>query len=88
MLDQPRSAADYAIWAVALALYVSDAAKLLSARQLLLVEAGRGRLAAALSETPYTIAGRVLVFAPLLRPDRGVFVALWGRPWLAAGGAR
>ena len=83
MLDQPRSAADYAIWAVALALYVSDAAKLLSARQLLLVEAGRGRLAAALSETPYTIAGRVLVFAPLLRPDRGVFVALWGRPWLA-----
>ena len=36
-----------------------------------------------LNERETAIAGRVLVFAPLLRPDRGVFVALWGRPWLA-----
>src|SRR2546425_804433 len=80
MLD-PTDGADYTIWIVAALLYVSDAAKLLSPRQLLLVEAGRGRLAAAFSATPYTIAGRVLSFAPLLLPYRGVFVAPWGSAW-------
>ena len=80
MLD-PTHGADYTIWIVAALLYVSDAAKLLSPRQLLLVEAGRGRLAAAFSATPYTIAGRVLSFAPLLLPYRGVFVAPWGSAW-------
>lgn len=80
MLDQPRGA-DYAIWAVALLLYACDAAKLLSPRELLLVEAGGGRFAAAFSENPFTITGRVLAFGPLLRPHRGVFVAPWGRTW-------
>jgi hypothetical protein len=80
VLDQPH-AADYAIWLVALALYVADAARLLTPRQLLLVEAGRGRLAAVFSAEPFTIAGRALAFAPLLQPHRGAFVALWGRPW-------
>jgi len=73
---------DFAIWLVALLLYVGDAAKLLSQRELLLVEAGGSRLAAGFSESPFTIAGRVLVFAPLLLPHRGVFVASWGRPWI------
>lgn len=82
MLEHSQGA-DYAIWLVALLLYVCDAAKLLSPRDLLLVEAGGGRLAAAFSESPFTIAGRVLVFAPLLLPHRGVFVAPWGRPWTA-----
>jgi hypothetical protein len=77
----PTHGADYTIWIVAALLYVSDAAKLLSPRQLLLVEAGRGRFAAAFSATPYTIAGRVLSFAPLLLPYRGVFVAPWGSAW-------
>lgn len=83
MLDHTRGS-DYAIWVVALLLYVCDAAKLLSPRELLLVEAPRGRLTAAFSETPYTIAGRVLAFGPLLLPHRGVFVAPWGRAWTDA----
>jgi hypothetical protein len=77
--------ADYTIWLVAALLYVSDAAKLLSPRQLLLIEAGRGRFAAAFSATPYTIAGRVLSFAPLLLPHRGVFVAPWASAWTDSG---
>jgi hypothetical protein len=80
LLD-PTHGADYTIWIVAALLYVSDAAKLLPPRQLLLVEAGRGRFAAAFSATPYTVAGRVLSFAPLLLPYRGVFVAPWGGAW-------
>ena len=84
MLD-PTHGADYTIWIVAALLYVSDAAKLLPPRQLLLVEAGQGRFAAAFSATPYTIAGRVLSFAPLLLPYRGVFVTPWGSAWTDAG---
>jgi len=80
VLDPPR-AADYAIWLVALALYVGDAARLLTPRQLLLVEAGRGRLASVFSAEPFTLTGRALVFAPLWLPQRGAFVAPWGRPW-------
>lgn len=80
MLDNSQGG-DFAIWLVALLLYVCDAAKLLSPRELLLVEAGEKRLAAGFSESPFTIAGRVLVFAPLLLPHRGVFVAPWGKPW-------
>ena len=80
MFDSTHGA-DYTIWIVAGLLYLSDAAKLLSPRQLLLVEAGPGRFAAAFSATPYTIAGRVLSFAPLLQPHRGVFVAPWGTAW-------
>lgn len=83
MLDPPRIA-DYAIWLVALALYAGDAARLLTPRQLLLVEAGRGRLAPVFSAEPFTIAGRSLVFAPLLLPQRGAFVTPWGRPWADA----
>lgn len=82
MLEHSQGA-DYAIWLVTLLLYVCDAAKLLSPRELLLVEAGGGRLATVFSESPFTIAGRVLVVAPLLLPHRGVFVAPWGRPWSA-----
>jgi hypothetical protein len=73
--------ADYTIWVVALLLYVSDAAKLLAPRELLLVEAGRRHLAASFSEHPFTLAGRVLTFSPLLLPQRGVFVARWGTAW-------
>jgi hypothetical protein len=72
---------DYVIWVVAALLYVWDAAKLLSPRQLLLVECGRRHLSAAFSESPFTITGRVLAFSPLLLPHRGVFVAPWGQPW-------
>jgi hypothetical protein len=77
----PTHDADCTIWIVAALLYVSDAAKLLAPRELLLVEAGRGRLAAAFSASPYTIAGRVLAFAPLLSPCRSIFVAKWGSAW-------
>jgi hypothetical protein len=77
---------DYAIWCVAALLYVFDAAKLLSLRELLLVEVGRGQLSAILSSNPFTIAGKVLAFAPVLRPDRGVFVAPWGQEWRDASG--
>ena len=87
MLDQPRLA-DYAIWLVALALYAADAARLLSPRHLLLVEAGRGRLTSAFSADPFTIAGRALVCAPLVLPQRGAFVAEWGRPWAPAPALR
>jgi len=80
VLDETRGA-DYTIWVVALLLYVSDAAKLLAPRELLLVEAGRRRLAASFSEHPFTLAGRVLVLSPLLLPQRGVFVAPWGTAW-------
>jgi hypothetical protein len=81
VLSEPRGA-DYAIWILAFALYVVDAAKLLSPQELLLVEAGRRRFAAAFSASPFTLAGRVLTFCPLLLPHRGAFVAPWGRPWL------
>ena len=80
MLDQTRGS-DYTIWCVAALLYAIDAARLLSLRQLLFVEAGRGCLAAVFSASPFTLGGRVLAFAPLLRPDRGVFVAPWGQEW-------
>jgi hypothetical protein len=82
-VDQTRGS-DYVIWCVAVLLYVFDAARLLAPRELLLVEAGRRRLSAVLSGDPFTLGGRVLCFAPLLRPDRGVFVAPWGRPWQPA----
>jgi hypothetical protein len=82
VFDQPR-AADYAIWLVALALYAADAARLLTARQMLLVEAGRGRLASVFSAEPFTITGKALVFAPLLLPHRGAFVTPWGQAWAA-----
>jgi hypothetical protein len=80
VLDETRGS-DYVIWVVAALLYVWDAAKLLSPRQLLLIECGRRRLSAAFSESPFTITGRVLAFSPLLLPHRGVFVAPWGQPW-------
>jgi hypothetical protein len=81
VLSEPRGA-DYAIWLVAFGLYVIDAAKLLPPQELLLVEAGRRRFGAAFSASPFTLAGRVLTFCPLLLPHRGAFVAPWGRPWL------
>src|SRR5207248_7371605 len=34
-----------------------------------------GRLSAVFSAYPFTLAGRILAFAPLTRPHRGVFVA-------------
>jgi hypothetical protein len=83
-VDQTRGS-DYVIWGVAALLYVIDAARLLAPREVLLVEAGRRRLSALISSDPFTLGGRVLCFAPLLRPHRGVFVAPWGRPWQPAG---
>jgi len=87
VLDQPR-ATDFAIWLVALVFYVGDAARLLTPRRLLLVEAGGGRLAAVFSADPFTISGRALVFAPLLFPQRGAFVAPWGRAWVPPAALR
>ena len=80
MIEPPRLL-DFAIWLVALALYVGDAARLLTARQLLLVETGGDRLAAVFHAYPFTLGGKALVFAPLLLPQRGAFTAPWGRPW-------
>lgn len=74
--------ADHAVWIVAFLLYACDATKLLPPRELLLVEAGRGRLGTGFSDQPFTLAGRILAWAPLLRPHRGVFVAPWGRVWV------
>ena len=74
-------ASDYLIWGVAGLLYIWDSARLLSARQLLLVEASRGRLSAIFADSPYTISGRILAFCPLFRPYRGAFVAPWGQRW-------
>ena len=80
MFDPPR-APEYTIWAVAFVLFLTDAARLLSAREVLLVETGRGRLAAAFAANPYTLGGRVLSFGPLHLPYRGVFIAPWNRAW-------
>jgi len=85
VLDDTRGA-DYVIWGVAALLYVWDAAKFLSARQLLLIEAGGGRFSVGFSESPFTISGKVLAFSPLLLPYRGAFVAPWGQPWVAPDG--
>ena len=83
MLDEARTS-HYTIWAVAFLLYLCDAARLIRWRDLLLVEHGRGRLRPSLSDNPFTIAGRVLAFPPIVLPHRGVFVASWGEKWSAA----
>jgi len=77
---------DYAIWVLALLLYLGDAARLLSPRQLLLIEAGPGRLVPGFSEHTFTTVGRSLVFGPVLMPYRGVFVASWSTAWRDAAG--
>jgi hypothetical protein len=77
---------DYTIWILAFLLYVGDAARLLSPRQLLLVEAGRGRLVPDFSEHTFTTVGRSVVFGPVLMPYRGVFVAAWSTAWRDAAG--
>jgi hypothetical protein len=84
-VSEPTRLADYAIWAVALVLYAYDAARVLGPREMLLVEAGRGRLEPALGDNPFSSVTRALAFAPLHRPHRGVFVATWGRPWRDPG---
>ncbi len=78
---EPTRVADYAIWGVALLLYLYDAARLLGPHDMLLVEAGHGRLAPALADNPFASGTRALAFGPLHLPHRGVFVAAWGRPW-------
>ena len=75
---------DYAIWIAVAALYVVDAARLLSPTEFLLVESARGRFVPALGEAPFTLAGRIVAFGPLLRPDRAVFVLRWGNHWADA----
>jgi len=77
---------DYAIWVLAFLLYIGDAARLLSPRQLLLIEAGRGRLVPGFSEHTFTTVGRSVVFGPVLMPYRGVFVASWSTAWRDAAG--
>ena len=79
-MGHEATGADLAIWLVAALIYVVDAVRLLPPGELLLVEAGGGRLTAAFSAQPFTLAGRVLSVPPLARPDRGVFVAPWGEP--------
>jgi hypothetical protein len=74
-------AADYAIWGVALLFYLYDAARVLGARDMLLVEGPGGRLAPTLGDNPFASAVRTLAFGPLHLPHRGAFVAVWGRPW-------
>lgn len=66
---------------MAFLLYAYDAVRLLSPRELLLVEAGRGRLSPLIGDNPFASGGRVLAFGPLHLPYRGVFLATWGRPW-------
>jgi hypothetical protein len=73
--------ADHAVWGVALLLYAYDAARLLGPRDVLLLETGGGRLLPTLSDPPFSSRTRVLAFEPLHLPQRGVFVAAWGRPW-------
>jgi len=73
--------ADYAIWGVALLLYVYDAARLLRPREILLAEAGGGRLEPVIGDNPFSSATRAVVFGPLHAPHRGVFVASWGQAW-------
>ena len=80
MLEGAR-VADYAIWGVALLLYVYDAARLLKSREVLLAEAGGGRLVPVIGDNPFTSATRAVVFGPLHQPHRGVFVARWGQAW-------
>ena len=80
MLDEARTS-HYTIWAVAFLLYLCDAARLLRGRELLLLEAGGGRLRPSLSDNPFTIAGRVLAFPPIILPHRGGFIASWGGKW-------
>jgi hypothetical protein len=77
---------DYTIWILAFLLYVGDAARLLAPRQLLLIEAGRGRLVPGFSEHTFTTVGRSLAFGPVLMPYRGVFVAAWSTAWRDAAG--
>ena len=79
---------DYAIWLVVGLLYVVDAARLLARTEFLLVEVGRGRFAPALSDVGFTLAGKVLAFAPLLRPHRAVFLVRWGERWAEPGALR
>ena len=83
MFEEPR-VADYAIWGVALLLYVYDAARLLRPREILLAEAGGGRLVPVIDDNTFTSATRAVVFGPLHEPYRGVFVASWGRLWSGA----
>src|SRR5262245_44882918 len=73
--------ADHVVWIVAFLLYAIDAARVLSPREVLLVEMGRGGLAADFMGSPFGAAGRVLTFGPLLLPHRAVFVAPWGTAW-------
>ena len=80
--------ADFTIWVVAFLFYLCDAARFLSRRELLLVEAGTGRLATTISDHPFTITGRELTFGPVLLPHRGAFVARWGRTWSDTAGLR
>jgi hypothetical protein len=80
MLEHARLV-DHAVWVVALTLYAYDAARLLGPHDVLLVEAGRGRLTPMLSDPPFTSWTRVLTFAPLHAPHRGVLSVVWGRPW-------
>jgi len=87
VLEGPR-VADYAIWGVALLLYVYDAARLLRPREILLAEAGGGRLVPVIGDNPFTAATRAVVFGPLHEPHRGVFVASWGRSWSDAEALR
>ena len=77
---EPR-AADHAVWLVALLLYLYDAARLLGPRELLLVEQPRRGLAPVLGDNPFTSGARALAFGPVHLPQRGVFLASWGRPW-------
>jgi len=76
---------DYAIWLVVGVLYVVDAARLLARTEFLLIESGRRRFAPALSDVGFTLAGKVVAFAPLVRPHRAVFVVRWGDRWAEAG---
>jgi hypothetical protein len=68
---------------VAFLLYAYDSARLLAPHDLLLVEAGRGRLRPLLTDNPFTAGGRTLTCAPLHLPHRGVFLAAWGGPGVA-----
>jgi hypothetical protein len=66
---------------VAFLFYAYDAGRLLAPREMLLVEAGRGRLRPLIGDDAFGSGRRLPALGPLHLPFRGVFLAAWGRPW-------
>lgn len=74
---------DYTIWVVAFLLFAIDSARMLSVRELLIVEDRHGKLYTPFTDAPFTIVGKPLYLCPLHLPHRPVFIAAWGKPWVS-----